>query len=257
MRDLQEQYDGEMAARWDQFINWPARAEAEGSFFVDRLREVGAKHVLDAACGTGFHTVSLAKAGFEVVASDASAAMVEQTRRACKAHDVDIEVLQADWRTLRERVPGKFDAVVVLGNSFTHLFSRSDRQRAIQQFGEMLNPSGMLIVDHRNYDRVLDQGYAFGHKVYYCGRDVGGGPVILREDFIRFRYGFADGSSRELDVYPIRHRELDELLAKAGFRQVTEFGDFETPFDRMETDFVIHCARIGPPHADGRQGASR
>ena len=34
--------------RWDKLIDWDARADSEGNFFIDVLRKKGAKRILDA-----------------------------------------------------------------------------------------------------------------------------------------------------------------------------------------------------------------
>ena len=237
-----DQYDAALACRWDEFIDWQARAQAEQSFFQNRLKEAGAQSVLDAACGTGFHTVALAKAGFSVVASDLSPAMVRQTTRACRAHRVDVEVRQADWRHLSDAMHKRFDSVVVLGNSFTHLLAYRDRLLALQQFRKTLRPGGLLVIDSRNYDKMLETARPFTGDFYYCGRTVTCTPIIVTPDRIRFRYDFQDGFQRELDAYPTRQAELSSLLTDTGFEDVAVFGDFRRPFERLDPDYVIYCA---------------
>ena len=53
--------------KWDELIDWQSRAESEGDFFIEALKEHNAREVLDVATGTGFHSVRLIEAGFEVV----------------------------------------------------------------------------------------------------------------------------------------------------------------------------------------------
>jgi SAM-dependent methyltransferase len=249
------QYDAHMASRWDEFIDWEKRAEAEEGFFTDLLHDHGVSKVIDVASGTGYHTVALAEAGFDVVASDGSPAMVEQTKRACEEHGLDVEVWEADWRTLREQVPGTYDALICLGNSFTHL-ATPDRPPALEQFRAMLRRfgPGLVVLDMRNYDRILTLGYSFAHRVYYRGESVGGGPVELTEERVRFRYQFADGSLGELEVYPVRQAELKGLFAQTGFTEVDMFGDFENPFDTLAPDFVIAAAYGLDMQERGRDG---
>ena len=73
-------YRGEFVSgfveKWDELIDWDARTKAEGQFFIDVLRAHGKESVLDAAKGTGFHSVRLTEAGFDVVSVDGSAAML-------------------------------------------------------------------------------------------------------------------------------------------------------------------------------------
>ena len=72
----QAEYADEFVDKWDDLIDWDGRAETEGNFFIELLREHGAKKVLDVATGTGFHSVRLLEAGFEVTSVDGSPTML-------------------------------------------------------------------------------------------------------------------------------------------------------------------------------------
>src|SRR6056297_3307721 len=70
------EYVKTFAEKWDELIDWDARAASEGDFFIDILRARGKHKVLDVAAGTGFHSVRLIQAGFDVTTVDGSAAML-------------------------------------------------------------------------------------------------------------------------------------------------------------------------------------
>ena len=53
----QHEYVHDFVERWDELIDWEGRAKSEGSFFVDILKKYGCESVIDAAAGTGFHSV--------------------------------------------------------------------------------------------------------------------------------------------------------------------------------------------------------
>ena len=42
-----------------------------------------------------------------------------------------MRTVQADWRYLNRDVHGEFDAIICLGNSFTHMFHERDRRKAM------------------------------------------------------------------------------------------------------------------------------
>ena len=71
----QEEYIQKFVEKWDDLIDWDRRTDSEGDFFIKTLKEHGAKRVLDAAAGTGFHSVQLLRAGFEVASADGSPMM--------------------------------------------------------------------------------------------------------------------------------------------------------------------------------------
>jgi glycine/sarcosine N-methyltransferase len=161
-----------------------------------------------------------------------------------------LSAIRADWRWLGQQVKGEFDALICLGNSFTHLFNDSDRRAALAEFYALLKPGGLLILDQRNYDALLDHGIQPRHNVYYCGRDVRAHPVHVDAAIARFRYEFPDGAAYHLDMFPLRKAYVCQLLAETGFTDVKTFGDFKAAYSEMEPDFFIHVAEKGmrTPH---------
>ncbi|MGB3188480.1 MAG: class I SAM-dependent methyltransferase [Limnoraphis sp.] len=165
----QREYIQDFVGKWDQLISWEARAKSEGNFFIDILKEHGARKILDVATGTGFHSIRLREAGFEVVSADGSPEMLSRAFENGRDHGLILRTVQADWRWLNRDIHGKFDAVICLGNSFTHLFSERDRRKALAEFYAALRHDGLLILDQRNYDSILDSGFSSKHIYYYCG----------------------------------------------------------------------------------------
>ena len=84
-------------------------------------------------------------------------------------------VEEGNWLSLQSAeidVPENgFDAVICLGNSFAHLpdFSGdlASQRLAIQNFKDILKPGGVLFIDHRNYDYIIDTGKAPSRNMYY------------------------------------------------------------------------------------------
>ncbi|MFE3742840.1 class I SAM-dependent methyltransferase [Streptomyces sp. NPDC059134] len=241
--DFEGQYIPTLVDLWDQLIDWERRRASERDFFVDLLNDAGARRVLDVATGTGYHSVTLAQRGFDVTAADGSAQMIERTRRNAERHGQSFEVLQADWRGLRRHIDGRYDAIVCLGSSFPHLFQESDRRAVLSEFYEALNPGGILIVDHRNFDAIRRHRYQSTGKYYYCGTGASVTVAHVDEKLCRFQYDFQDGGTHHLEVYPILLAELSSLLTDSGFDTVRTFGDFQETFDISAVDFVIHVAR--------------
>jgi len=160
----QEEYIHGFVDKWDELIDWDARAKSEGQFFIDMLRARGKKTVLDVAAGTGFHSVQLLKAGFDVTSVDGSAEMLTKAFENARQRGLMLKTAHADWRWLNRDINGKFDAIICLVNSFTHLFKESDRRRALADFYAALKHVGILILDQRNYDAFLDVGFDSKHK---------------------------------------------------------------------------------------------
>jgi SAM-dependent methyltransferase len=236
------EYGEEFVDKWDELIDWEGRSEGEGSFFMDLLKERGAKKILDVATGTGYHSVRLLKAGFDVTSVDGSPNMLAKAFENAKRHGEILRTCHADWRWLNRDVHGKFDAIICLGNSFTHLFSERDRRKSLAEFYAALRHDGLLIIDQRNYDALLDQSYKNRGAYYYCGKKVKAEPEQIDETVARFRYEFPDKSVFHLNMCPIRKDYVRRLMFEVGFQQVKTYGDFQESERQEQPDFFIHCA---------------
>ena len=194
------------------------------------------------ATGTGFHSVRLLEAGFGVVSADGSAEMLAMAFNNGKQYGHILRTVQADWRWLNRDVHGEYDAIICLGNSFTHLFSERDRRKALAEYYAMLKHDGILIMDQRNYDRILDDGFSSKHTYYYCGEDVVAKPEHVDEGLARFRYEFPDNSEFHLNMFPLRKAYTRRLLHEVGFQRIETYGDFQETYHDDEPDFFVHVA---------------
>ncbi len=248
-----EEYVQAFVQKWDELIDWDARAETEGQFFIEQLKARGAKKVLDVATGTGFHSVRLIEAGFDVVSADGSAQMLYKAFENAKRRGHVLRTVRADWRWLNRDIHGKFDAVICLGNSFTHLFDENDRRKALAEFYAALRHDGVLVLDQRNYDAILDNGYSSKHIYYYCGEDVSVKPEYVDPGLARFEYSFPDGGTYHLNMFPLRQKYVQRLMREVGFQHVESYGDFQETHREEDPDFFIHVAE--KRYATGKERA--
>lgn len=239
----QAEYVKNFVERWDELIDWEARADGEGKFFIEKLHQLKKYNILDVATGTGFHSVQLLKAGFNVTSADGNAQMLVKAFDNARQNGFVMRTVHSDWRWLNRDVQDQlFDAVICLGNSFTHLFEEHDRRRALAEFYAVLKHDGVLIIDQRNYDAILDDGFSTKHKYYYCGDKVTAEPVHVDPGLARFEYTFEDGAIHHLNMFPLRKDYLRGLISDAGFQKVDTFGDFQSSYKDTDPDFYVHIA---------------
>lgn len=236
------EYIGGFVDKWDELIDWDTRAKGEGDFFIRMLKNRGAKRVLDVAAGTGFHSIRLIEAGFDVVTADGSPEMLTKAFQNGSRRGHILQTVHADWRWLNKDINETFDAVVCLGNSFTHLFDERDRRKALAEFYAVLKHDGILILDQRNYDAILDHGFSTKHTYYYCGDNVSAAPAHVDDGLARFCYRFPDNSEYYLNMFPLRKNYVHQLLREVGFQRVDTYGDFQETYREEEPDFFIHVA---------------
>ncbi len=238
----QKEYVQSFVEKWDELIDWEARADSEGQFFIDILKARGKQKVLDVATGTGFHSVQLLKAGFDVTSADGNAEMLTKAFENARRRDLMLHTVHADWRWLNKDVHGKYDAIICLGNSFTHLHDEMDRRRALAEFYAALKWDGLLVLDQRNYDSILDEGFSTQHKYYYCGDKVTAEPEHIDDGLARFRYSFPDGSVFHLNMFPLRKTYTRNLMQEVGFQRIKTYGDFQETYQENAPDFFVHVA---------------
>lgn len=120
---------------------------------VDELDR--AARVLDCAAGTGQLAVGLRLRGFDVTATDASAAMVQRTRQLAAAHAVELAAMVCRWEDLPDQGwSDRFDVVCCVGNSLIHATGRQGRRHALENMAGVLAPGGLLVVTSRNWELV-------------------------------------------------------------------------------------------------------
>lgn len=238
----QEEYVHSFVDKWDELIDWDGRAQSEGNFFIEKLRESGARKVLDVATGTGFHSVALLEAGFEVTSVDGSPVMLAKAFENARKRGHILRTIHADWRWLNRDVHDLYDAVICLGNSFTHLHCENDRRKALAEYYATLRHDGILILDQRNYDALLDKHVTPSHNYYYCGDNVKAEPEYVDESLARFIYTFPDDSKFHLNMYPLRKHYVKSLMRDVGFQRISTYGDFKETYPKSEPDFFIHVA---------------
>lgn len=155
-------YD-KLATIYDYFVNWDNRLAYELPFIEQQLRTLGDDpsqiRVMDTACGTGHHAIALANLGYEVSGSDLFPEMVSLADANAKAAGARVTFRTAGFGSIREsfKQPGEFDAVLCLGNSMPHVASMSDLERALQDFQQLLRPGGLILLQMRNFDKVMGE----------------------------------------------------------------------------------------------------
>lgn len=115
--------------------------------------------VLDCSCGTGQLAVGLAGRGVQVVATDASAAMVRRTEELVDELGASLHTVRAGWDELPAHFDdASFDMVFCVGNSLHHAEGERARSAALESMSRLLRPGGRLVLTSRNWELVRAGG---------------------------------------------------------------------------------------------------
>lgn len=242
-----QEYHVDLASQWDDLMGWKDREKAEGPFLADFLKTNGVTRVLDAATGTGFHSVLLAKAGFDVVAIDGAPEMVEVAKQNIeKRFDGTIPCTVGDWLQKETLPTGPFDAVICLGNSLAHLFSIGDLQQTLGNFRSVLRDGGVLVLDQRNYDGILAGKVSGKSKSYCCtGLRAEIDVSILNCDTVQITYTTTGHQPNSIRTHAWRLSQMAQAISEAGFLRHRMFGERGQDYAPNSSEFVIHTAVVG------------
>jgi glycine/sarcosine N-methyltransferase len=237
--EAREFYDS-LGDDYDLMISWEERLRREAPFFETVFADHGVASVLDAACGTGMHAIAFARRGLRTAAADLSPAMIDRAREHARAAGVNVAWTVAGFGTLADTFPGEigaFDAVTCLGNSLPHLPDDAALDAALADMAGMLRPGGVLVVQDRNYDRVLAERTRF--MPIATRGEPGDETLFLRiTDFLgadrlaftiltlRNAGGAWSCGAKTTPLRGIERATLERSLARAGFATVECFGGY-------------------------------
>ncbi|MCE1246117.1 MAG: class I SAM-dependent methyltransferase [Firmicutes bacterium] len=123
--------------------------DEEAAFIRSLLQPEPGAAILDVGCGTGRHSVALAKMGYKMTGLDISEGMLKEAERAAEAEGVEVEFIQANARDFK--FDRKWDAALCLCEGAFGLLSSEDDPvmqpvSILKNINEALKPGGRLIL---------------------------------------------------------------------------------------------------------------
>jgi SAM-dependent methyltransferase len=139
---------------YEAMIDWPKRLAHEEPFYRRLFDRIGARRMIDVACGTGHHAAVFHSWGLQVEGADLSPAMIE------RAHNNFGQPSNLRWtvRAFDQPIaPAElFDVAVCVGNSLALAPDMATVERAIRQMLAAVRDGGAIIVQALNLWRLPD-----------------------------------------------------------------------------------------------------
>ena len=207
----------------------------EVDFIEDEIGHDTSKTILDIGCGTGRHTVELAKRGYSVVGIDLSESQLNKAREKAQAASLDVTFLKKDARDFAFDDP--FDMVIMLCEGAFSLMETDEMNfRILENAENALKAGGKLIFTTLN---VL-------YPLYHSVKDFinkNSEEVTSEEntfDLMQFRdfstITITDDSgkqkTRECNERYYALSEITWLLKSLGFQHIDIFGCDTGDFSR-------------------------
>jgi len=246
---------------YDRFVNWERRLAYELPFIEAQLQAVGARRVLDVACGTGRHALALAQRGYQVVGVDLSAAMIERAREnAAALGDAGgrasfVVAGFGELSGIGDALGGQADALVCLGSSLPHVLTEADLLAALADWYAVLRPGGLVLVQNRNMDAVMAkrdrwmpvQQRAAGDREWLFVRFYDFGEGSLTFNVVTMERSVGEPWRQRTDatrLTPWRREQLVAAFTQAGFGEISCYGDMTgSVFDELSSGNLVLTAR--------------
>jgi len=222
------------------------RAEVEVGLLIALLGLSGTERVLDLPCGTGRHSLELARRGYRVTGVDRTESYLGEARRRGGDEGIDVEWVRADMRSFSR--PEAFDVVLNMYTSFGYFEDAADDRLAAQAFLNALVPGGRLLMELHGKEN-LAAGFQPRDWV-----ELDDGVLLLEDRAITDHWRsvhnrwivFHDGGRHEIE-FSLRlygAGELIDLLSSVGFSEINAFGNLDgDPYDEHARRLVVVAHR--------------
>ena len=223
MSSVHEHYDGHLGPVYAWMVGGIAPAFERGAAELDAIGVGPAAGgvAVDLGAGFGMHAIPLARRGFDVVAIDSSAVMLEDLSR--HAGDVRVRAVCDDLLSFPQYLSAKPELVLCMGDTLTHLPDEEYVGRLIATVRESLAEDGCFVITLRDYTQPLTGNQRFipvrsdEHRIFVCFLEYSDRCVRV-SDILHERDGpqwkMSVSSYNKLRIMP---EWLDDRLRRTGF----------------------------------------
>jgi len=162
---------GERYMKQKKNILTPDRSKKETRIIVKHLPK-NCKKILDAPCGYGRISNNLANVGYKVTGIDISNYFISLARKQAAQKGLAVSYIIGD--ILKEKVPGKFDAVLNIFTSLGYFENDKKNELFIGKLCRYVKPGGRLIIEiinpiaiMANYKREETVTLKDGTRLYF------------------------------------------------------------------------------------------
>lgn len=198
--------------------------------------------VLDLCCGTGRHTIPLARQGMHMVGLDLSKTLLYYAQNEAETANIAIQWVNSDMR----RIPfeQKFDAIINIFTSFGYLEDDEEDQKVLQQVQRALKPNGLFLLESVYQPRVLRSFTSHGILRYDDGLIVFEErhfDLAASRNEVLATLLYPDGRRIEhkqsMRVYTLT--ELTHMLEKAGLQLQASYGALDASPLTLDSRLVL------------------
>ncbi|TET10898.1 MAG: class I SAM-dependent methyltransferase [Candidatus Thorarchaeota archaeon] len=233
-----------VALAYDDAIDWEARLAREMPFLISRLGNPKGKRVLDLACGTGRHSVTLALEEAEVTGIDNSEVMITRAKQHAATNDVSPKFILGEMTEVHSITADQYDLIICLGNSLALLDNLNNLEIVLSSVYNSLNEGGVFVAQALNFKEIHRTGFRFfpqkvgkmdtGEDVvfsrFFEHTDPPNSSTLVMSAQMKVKGEWTSLVST-LKVLNFNSDLLKRYLVQAGFQETSFYSDYsESPF---------------------------
>lgn len=203
-----------LATFYDSFID--PEVYEEYIKLINQYTSISA--VLDIGCGTGTLSIEMAKAGYQVVATDLSEEMLQIVSYRAKEEDVKLEIAMYD---LLDPIDFLFDNIIASMDVINHLTDLEDVEFGFTNIFNTLKTNGIFIFDvlSAEYIDALDGYVEDDEELNLHWESHKGDKEHSIVHTIRVK---VDDTEEESTIYEVTHdfSEYEAIFEKVGFKKL-------------------------------------
>ena len=228
---------------WNRAIP-PAVTLAEVDFLERILAAPAGGCLLDIPCGSGRHSIELARRGYRMTGVDLSADFLTRARGLAVEAGVRVELRPGDMRN-PQLASQSFDGAFCFGNSLPYL-DRSGLQHFFGALQRALRPGGKLVIDTGcAAESILptlqrQRWHRFGDIVVLSAASYAAEESRLDIEYTFIQDGVTE--TRPASSYVFTVAELKQMLADAGFAVLSLNGGFMGEVFELATPRLVLTA---------------
>ncbi len=224
---------------FDQQRQSSAKVEVENVVRLLKIRKND--RILDLSCGTGRHSLELARLGFDVVGVDRTTSFIEKAKQEAEKSNLKVEFVVGDMREYHQ--PNTFNIVLNLFGSFGYFEDPEDDRQVVRNMYASLCSGGRFLIETMGKEITARR---------FQERDWSedGDTLVLAErkphqnwGRIQTRWIVIKDNQRFEHTVSVRSYsavELSSLMSDCGLAKVQVYGDLEgIDYDQAAKRLVV------------------
>lgn len=234
----------DMGKDWEAIVN--ARDTEKETAFIESVAPKRGV-ALDLCCGTGRHSITLRKRGWNIVGMDLSRNLLEIAKQKMKEANVEFPLVRADMRYFPFRDEA-FSAIINMFTSFGYLPSESEDIKCLLEVHRTSKKNGTFLLDLSNRDHMAknfrERDWAEFEPFYLLEKrtlDLENSRLKSDWTIIHKDTGKAEVLQHEVRLYTLSR--IEQLLKKARLTIKEVYGGYEGQEFNLEASRMIVLAQ--------------